>query len=358
MVTAASVRGGHMKRLALSSAALVAGMAILTYSASTSQAVDPGPPALSLKITPLPTLPGQSSTAQAVNNLGDVAGQRGAQAVCWKDGTATDLGTLPGDTSSVAYGVNDRSTVVGASIGTALGEPSFQAFRWTPSDGISAVGSLGGHRSEARDVNAMGVAVGYAATTAGTLHAFRSDPGSPMLDLGTLDGYRNSDAQAINGADEIVGVASSNTGDRRAFLWASGEMTALPLLAGGNESVAYDINDAGQVVGVSNTSDGSYHAFLWSADAGVQDLGPVGSGDRLAIDSAGDVVTSAGRAWHGGSWFDLTLLVAAIDPTWQLLSAFDVNSSGQVVGQARSQSAGNNVAILLSPSITLAGAGG
>lgn len=347
-----------MKRIALSSAALLAGITILTYGASASHAVDPPAPTLSLKITPLPTPQGQSSTAQAVNNLGAVAGQRGAQAVYWKDGTATDLGTLPGDTSSVAYGVNDRSTVVGASIGTALGEPSFQAFRWTPSDGISAMGSLGGHRSEARDVNVLGVAVGYAATRAGALHAFRSDPSSPMVDLGTLDGFRNSEALGINGADEVVGVASNNTGDRRAFLWASGEMTALPLLAGGNDGVAYDVNDAGQVVGVSNTSDGSYHAFLWSADGGAQDLGPVGSGDRLAINSAGDVLTSTGHVWYGGSWFDLTRLLAGIDPTWQLLSAFAFNSSGQVVGQARNQSADNNVAILLSPSTSPSGSAG
>ena len=347
-----------MKRLALSSAALLAGMAILTYGAPASHAVDVAPPTLSLEITSLLTSPGQSSTAQAVNNLGDVAGQRGAQAVYWKDGSATDLGTLPGDTSSVAYGLNDCSTVVGASIGTARGEPSFQAFRWTPSDGISAVGSLGGDRSEARDVNVMGVAVGYAATKAGALHAFRSDPGSPMVDLGTLDGFRNSEALAINGANQIVGVASSNTGDRRAFIWASGEMTALPLLPGGNESVAYDINDAGQVVGVSNTTGGSYHAFLWSADAGVQDLGPVESGDRLAIDSAGDVLTSPGRVWHNGSWFDLARLMAASDPTWQLLSASDLNSSGQVAGQARNQSSDNNVAILVTPSISLSGTGG
>lgn len=340
-----------MRRLVASSAVLVAGMAILTYSASAGRATDPAL-SVTLQITVLPTLAGSSSAAQTINDIGSAVGQRGSRAVLWEAGAATDLGMLPDDNSSVAYGVNDRLTVVGSSIGTdSGGEPSFQAFRWTRDGGISAIAGLGGDRSEARDVNIVGTVVGYAATPDGTVHAFRADAGAPTLDLGTLGEFRNSEALAINGVGEIVGLASNNTGDRRAFIFASDRMTALPMLIGGTQSVAYGINDAGQVVGISDTTDGSYHAFCWRAGTEARDLGPVASGDRLAINSAGDVLTSTGRVWHDGRWFDLGALLTSARPGWHLLSATGFNSSGQVVGQARESWSSSNIAVLLAPAI-------
>lgn len=63
--------------------------------------------------------------AQAMNNLGQVVGssyignedasQFVGQAFVWKDGVMTKLGGLPGDTTSIAFDINDAGVIVGQS---------------------------------------------------------------------------------------------------------------------------------------------------------------------------------------------------------------------------------------------------
>jgi len=84
--------------------------------------------------------------ACAVNNQGQVAGHSELtgnttfHAFLWADRTGmVDLGTLPGDSMSLANGLNDAGEVVGASIGA--GFSTFAAVRWD-SNGISDLNSL------------------------------------------------------------------------------------------------------------------------------------------------------------------------------------------------------------------------
>ena len=71
----------------------------------------------------LSTLAGGSTVGQKINNLGNIAGFSllpttvAYHAVLWNDSlsAAQDLGTLPGDTSSQANGVNNLGQVVGSS---------------------------------------------------------------------------------------------------------------------------------------------------------------------------------------------------------------------------------------------------
>ena len=66
---------------------------------------------------------GQSSEATAINNSGQIVGNSGEansgnlgqHAFLWSDGTATDLGTLPGDSYAVATSINDSGLIVGES---------------------------------------------------------------------------------------------------------------------------------------------------------------------------------------------------------------------------------------------------
>jgi probable HAF family extracellular repeat protein len=82
----------------------------------------------------LGTLPGgTSSVAAGINNQGAIAGSSGTaafklHAVIWqKDGDITDLGTFGGDTST-ATAINNRGQVVGASNPNGR----LEAFLWTP----------------------------------------------------------------------------------------------------------------------------------------------------------------------------------------------------------------------------------
>src|SRR4030095_6599617 len=79
--------------------------------------------------TLIPTLGGVAwNTPAAINNKGEVAGFANTpggtpggshqHAFFWtKTGGVQDLGTLPGDTRSLAFGINEDAQVVGLSIG-------------------------------------------------------------------------------------------------------------------------------------------------------------------------------------------------------------------------------------------------
>ena len=112
-------------------------------------------------------------------------------------------------------------------------------------------------------IDASGLIVGYALTAGGVYHAFLSNNGGPLQDLGTLGGAF-SYAAAINEKDQVVGSSDTAAGTSHAFLWQRGTMTDLGTL-GGDFSYAIAVNARGQVIGVSSLAPNSYnvHGFLW-----------------------------------------------------------------------------------------------
>ena len=134
-------------------------------------------------VTDLGTLPGWSSSeATGINNSGQIVGfgvtasydQRG---FIYSTGTMTDLGTLgaPGGYSH-AYGINNAGQVVGESDG--------RAFIYTPSGGMvnlnSVITNLAGSGFttliQARTINNSGQIAGYGDFSDGNEHAFLLTP--------------------------------------------------------------------------------------------------------------------------------------------------------------------------------------
>lgn len=116
------------------------------------------------KIRVLPPLPGDTATAAfAINEHGDVAGFSGIcgggvvpasalHAVIWKRGLPTDLGSLGGSHSITSFSINNDGRVVGAS--DLGGDATAHAFLWTEDQGMQDLGTLPGDSlSLANEIN-------------------------------------------------------------------------------------------------------------------------------------------------------------------------------------------------------------
>jgi probable HAF family extracellular repeat protein len=255
-------------------------------------------PARHVRITDLGTLGGASSKAFGINQRGDVVGQSETadgrtHAFLSRNGRMTDLGTLPFDDDSVAYGINRSGAVVGYSQHSrpraTLDENGTQSFvgllpgaRFSYAYAINSngdvvgesghaflyqdgtmidLGTLGGYGSAARGINDDGAIVGESITANGDTHAFLFEDGT-MTDLGTLPGDDESVAYGINDSEAIVGYSLRT--HPQAVLFDNGTVTTLGILPGGRFSYAYGINRKGEVVGESGTASGDGHAVLWS----------------------------------------------------------------------------------------------
>lgn len=306
-------------------------------------------------LTDLGTLGGDFSTANALNNAGQVVGYSytaagSERAFLWQSGVITDLGTLPGYTvGSQAYDINSVGQVVGTS---SNGGFSVHAFLWQNGTMTDLGSLLGGNYNAAYDINDAGQIVGEASTPGDTAaYAFLRQPDGTVTNLGTLPGYAMSTANSINNAGQVVGVAWTATHSGRAFLWQGGVMTDLGTLPSyTNSSYAHDINNTGQVVGYSTNASGTNRAFLWQSGV-MTDLGTLGGADSAAygINDTGQIVGSSGilggPITHAffrstdGTMTDLGVLAGYTS------SAQAINNALQIVG-ASTSSAGPSHAFL------------
>jgi probable HAF family extracellular repeat protein len=260
-----------------------------------------------------------------------VAGSAAAQSG-W---TVTDLGVLPGSTSSVARDINDSGAVVGDSTLDSGASP--RAFLWTAATGMQDLGTLAGAPySQAFGINNAGQVVGW------SREAFLWSPSGGMVSLGTLAGGSGSTAYAINDVGQVVGASGTASGATHAFLWtASGGMVDLGTL-GGQYSWAYSVNSAGQVVGESETAGGAPHAFLWTPAGGMVDPGTLCDFSRSWANGINNVGQVVGGGWAGGTsfcWLHVAFLWTATTGMVDLGPLLDVggnamaiNDAGQVVG--------------------------
>jgi probable HAF family extracellular repeat protein len=156
----------------------------------------------------LGTLYGGVSAAVGINDAGIVVGQASGHAFSYtEDGGLEDLGTHdgnPGD-SSTASAINNLGQIVGDSYITAAGTTHAALFV----DGkVEDIGTLGGY-SWANAINNLGQVVGQSAAADG-IHAFFEDLATmQMVDLNNEippdTGWKLLNAGGINDAGQIVG---------------------------------------------------------------------------------------------------------------------------------------------------------
>ncbi len=219
------------------------------------------------------------------------------------------LGTLPGGTSSRANAVTSDGTVV---VGSASSPSGTQAFRWTESGGMVALGDLpgGAFTSVATSVSTTGnVVVGWSASANGPEEAFRWTS-SGMVGLGDLPGgpFASRATDVSSNGNVVVGYGRPSDVAIEAFRWTlGGSMSGLGDLPGGLfASRAMSVSGDGQsVTGWGNSgSIGVNEAFLWSPQHGMQGLGFIpGSLNQgtqgIGISFDGSVVVGSGWAGIG-----------------------------------------------------------
>lgn len=209
------------------------------------------------------------STAIAISPFGGwVAGgtntSDGWQAFAWSESTGMfAIGDLPGGgILSEAYGVsNGGRVIVGNSKSGASGPNRREAFRWTPDEGMLGLGFLGGE-VDRRQSSALAVSdegntiVGYSTTDHTTL-AFRWAEDTGMIGLEDLPGGL------------VGGSATDVSADGR---W----------IVGGSDGVNYD--------GTNRTE-----AVLWHPDGTIEGLGILDRGEDIRGNSGAYSISDDGR---------------------------------------------------------------
>jgi probable HAF family extracellular repeat protein len=210
-----------------------------------------------------------------------VQGEPPQHAFVYSNGTTTILDSVMGR-QSFAYGINNAGVITGSlSTGTCggpftpcpTGLGDTHAFVYKGA-GLTDLGTLGGDFSEGRGINNRGEIVGGSNVTAGGLtHLFLFEHGA-MHDLGTFKG-NSTGGSAINDRGQIIGSAEKIVqpqGLPIGFLFSDGQYHRLPAFKGGTYSLPGGLNNWGAVVGTSDVfGGGPTHAFL-DIDGALIDL--------------------------------------------------------------------------------------
>ena len=263
----------------------------------------------------------------------------------------SSLGTL-GGSESIARDINDLGYIVGTS---QLANGQERAFIYGKFNGMTNIGTLGGDRSRAISINNSNEIAGWSYIAGSDVYyAYKWDTTNSFLNLGNLGGNHNF-AEKINDLGQIVGGSRTyDNGATHAFFWNS--LSGMTDIANPFGGVATGINELSQVVGFFyNNSTLDWHLFLWDATNGFQDLNIVnqGWGTYYTINDSGLVVgklINDTAVIYDSNTNTLNNLIDLIpeDSGWESLEyAFDINSSGQIVGSGIKD--GEQRAYLLNP---------
>jgi probable HAF family extracellular repeat protein len=282
----------------------------------------------------------------------------------WRNGILSDLGALPGGSSSLSLAINSRGQIAGVSqnglIDSTTGIPAFVATVWDKGQ-IVNLRSFGGSFSLAIANNNFGQVVGFAENNVPDPFNFGSILFVPspteyrafvwqdeqLEDLGTLGVGTEAFAIFNNDHGQVVGASLTDTivnpitgfPTLHPFLWDKNTgMKDLGTL-GGAFATPTMINNRGQVAGFSNLpGDLTADPFLWTAATGIQDLGNFGGSceGTTWLNDHGDVVgyecTQGDQTFHAFLWSNGLLTDLGTLAGGSASVANSINSKGQVVG--------------------------
>jgi probable HAF family extracellular repeat protein len=247
--------------------------------------------------------------AVVANAITSRTGDTRARTVRWEAGIATDLGTIGGNTWG--YGINDSNQVVGWFVKTD-GQRSYTRAFFHDGQRMLDLGSLDGTCSEARSINASGVAVG-SSCIGDTQHPVIFRRGAAPEDL-------TPDSPGIADVISDAGYIAGRSGAEGFIRSPGGGLRSAGRLPGGSGSWLHGVNDSGVAVGIAYVPAYNPKGFLDTTSRAV--------------------VFLDGRLW------DLGYLTGS--PDLRLFEAFAVNASGRIVVRGSRQGA-DGFSFLLTP---------
>ncbi len=259
-------------------------------------------------------------------------------------------------------GINSAGDLTGNVVVSPFPAFAYHAFRYSDTDGLVDLGTLGGQSSTGVAINAHGQVAGWSYTSSGIPRAFRSTPGQPLQELPLFSGATaQSFAGGINDAGQVSGYVEVSSGVFHAFRFSDGQ-PALDLgsLGGVFGSTANRINALGQVVGQASTPSSGGHAFRYTDGVGMQDLDTRQTNNSVGwdINAAGDVVgyfvqNNTSRAFLYTDQTGMVDLNSFINSGsgWTLTAAYGINNLRQIVGIGTFNGQANARAFLLTPDL-------
>ena len=311
-------------------------------------------------ITDLGTLPGAtSSEGTGINDSGQIVGNSGVHPFLYSNGIMRNLGPdyFPQGTNytAEATSINDWGEVTGDA-DNPLDRRSAFVFSNGQVQYVPLAGT-GFQYSWARDINDADQVVGYTEFSTSayiTQFAFLYENGT-RYQLQNKTGPDGRYAWGINDAGQIVGQLTNGhsfiytpSGTEAPGVLSDATVQDLGTLPGDADSTGYRINNAGQVIGWDDTPGGGTRGFLYSGGV-MEDLGFLPYG----INNAGQVVgfnfaLQRPVIYSDGTTTDLNTAIPAGTP-WHLISAGGINNRGQIVCTASADGLATTHAVLLTP---------
>ena len=222
----------------------------------------------------------QGGGANSINERGVIAGytqyvsddESAAWATLWFPNGLRHQIARQGAYTTEARDINTRNHAI-----VAITEPGpvgvgIRSYLWSLGAGLTDLGSLSGDEAAplvlANAINDADEIVGRSALASGVSRAFYWSASTAMIDLGGLDPARDSEAWDINASGVIVGFATMDArGRTRAVAWNAQDRAIVDLndridsASGWILHIAEGINDQGWIVG-SGAIDGRDEGFL------------------------------------------------------------------------------------------------
>src|SRR5438477_6191958 len=315
------------------------GAALVFAQNTTAQTQTKAKPDTQYHVSTLPSFGGTSSGGNSINDQSWVAGysrypDRNRHATLWRNSLLSDLGTLGGPNSSVAWNVKNTAGILVGISQTLTPEPvenwSSAAFYSTPNNvGYINLGFVwennqmralpnfpGGNNGFATGANNLGQVVGWAENgfhdpncCCTQVLQFRPavwdlGSGDQIQDLPLIPGDSSGAATAINDNGQIVGIsgicdqAVGRHTAKHAVLWQNGTVTDIyPNAPAPWWNTPTAINQRGDVVGF--VGDPAFvegdviHAFMWTREDGIRQLEPLKGRTPQHVDSEAYVLNEA-----------------------------------------------------------------